>query len=128
LAAIYARYRPMLISWAYHCCAHTASADSADDLADQALARAWFALTPARFATFASLPQLLGYLRACVATTVIDSARAQAAADRASQKLQTQAPQRRSSASWLLSTARRYGRRRWPSSPPRLSASYWSRA
>ena len=91
-AAIHARYRPLLISWAYRCGAGTCTAESADDLADQTLARAWVALTPARFAAFPSLARLLSYLRACVATTVIDSTRAKAAAERARQALHAQAP------------------------------------
>lgn len=91
-AAIHARYRPLLISWAYRCGAGTYIAESAENLADQALARAWAALTPAHFATFPSLPQLLSYLRTCVATTAIDSTRAKAAAERACQALQTPAP------------------------------------
>jgi len=91
-AAIHARYRPLLISWAYRCGAGTYTAESADDIADQALARAWVALTPAHFAAFPSLARLLSYLRACVATTVIDSIRAKAAAERAQQALDTPAP------------------------------------
>jgi hypothetical protein len=91
-AAIHAHYRPLLVSWAYHSGAGTCTAESAGDLADQALARAWVALTPARFAAFASLPRLLSYLRACVATTVIDSTRAQAYAERAPESIRTQAP------------------------------------
>jgi DNA-directed RNA polymerase specialized sigma24 family protein len=85
-------YRPLLISWAYRCGAGTYTAESADDIADQALARAWVALTPAHFAAFAALAQLLSYLRACVATTVIDSTRAKAAAERARPALDTNAP------------------------------------
>jgi hypothetical protein len=91
-AAIHACYRPLLISWAYRCGAGTDTAESADDIADQALARAWAVLTPAHFAAFASLAQLLSYLRACVATTVIDSTRAKAATEHAQQALHTNAP------------------------------------
>jgi DNA-directed RNA polymerase specialized sigma24 family protein len=91
-AAIHARYRPLLIAWAYHCGAGTCITESADDVADQALTRAWAALTPAHFAAFPSLARLLGYLRTCVATTVIDGTRARAAAERALQALPTNAP------------------------------------
>jgi len=91
-AAIHACYRPLLISWAYRCGAGTYIAELAEHLADQALARAWAALTPAHFAAFPSLAQLLSYLRACVATTAIDCTRAKAAAERARQALHTQAP------------------------------------
>jgi hypothetical protein len=91
-AAIHACYRPLLISWAYSCDAGMRTAESADDIADQALARARVTLTPAQFAAFPSLVQLLSYLRACVATTVLDSTRAKAAAERARQALHTNAP------------------------------------
>jgi len=91
-AAIHARYRRLLVAWAYRHGARVGLTDCAEDLADQALARAWAALTPARFAEFPSLARLLSYLRACVATTVIDSARAQASRERVAQQLQFSAP------------------------------------
>lgn len=76
-AAVHARYRPLLISWAVRCSARAPFVEQYDDIADQALARAWIALTPDHFASFSSLARLLSYLRACVNTTVIDSVRAQ---------------------------------------------------
>jgi DNA-directed RNA polymerase specialized sigma24 family protein len=91
-AAIHACYRSLLLSWAYRCGAGIRTADSAEDIADQALARAWLALKPADFDAFPSLARLLGYLRTCVATTVIDSTRTRAAAERAEQALQILAP------------------------------------
>jgi DNA-directed RNA polymerase specialized sigma24 family protein len=75
---IYVRYRALLIFWAARCNARMSSPESPGDIADQALARAWAALTPERFANFRSLSQLLAYLRTCVVTTAIDSARTQA--------------------------------------------------
>src|SRR6266508_2522392 len=74
-SAINAHYRPLLVSWATRCSAHASSGERADDIADQALARAWAALTPEGFAKFPSLARLLSYLRTCVVTTAIDSAR-----------------------------------------------------
>jgi DNA-directed RNA polymerase specialized sigma24 family protein len=82
-ATIHMRYRALLTSWAYRCGASTRTYEAAADLADQALSRAWAALTPDRFAAFSSLGQLLGYLRSCVTTTVIDCVRAQASSERA---------------------------------------------
>lgn len=76
-AAVHARYRPLLISWAVRYSARAPIAERYDDIADQALARAWIALTPDSFARFSSLARLLSYLRACVNTTVIDSLRGQ---------------------------------------------------
>ena len=77
-SAIYTRYRPLLIAWVRRCDSYAHSSEPADDIADQAFTRAWAALTPERFAEFPSLARLLGYLRACVATTVIDDVRSQA--------------------------------------------------
>jgi DNA-directed RNA polymerase specialized sigma24 family protein len=81
-AAIHTRFRPLLVAWAHRCCAKMHIVDCYDDIADHALARAWVALTPARFMAFPTLAKLLAYLRACVTTTAIDCVRAQIAAER----------------------------------------------
>jgi DNA-directed RNA polymerase specialized sigma24 family protein len=82
-AAIHTCYRPLLVSWARRSCARVRIAESVDDIADRALARAWVALTPASFTDFLTLAKLLAYLRTCVTSTAIDCARMQAAAERA---------------------------------------------
>jgi hypothetical protein len=82
-----ARYRRLLLSWARDCSARMAVVESYEDLADHALARAWMALSPARFANFPSLGAVLAYLRACVTAAVVDCARAEAAMDRMIGKL-----------------------------------------
>jgi len=76
-ATIVDRYRPQMIAWANHCCARMPIHELPADIADQALARAWAALSSARFEAFHSLAALLGYLRTCVMTTAIDHAREQ---------------------------------------------------
>lgn len=81
------RYRPLLIAWAVYCSARTTIIEHCDDIADQALARAWKAISPARFAQFQSLAGLLAYLRTCVTAVVIDYARTQRAIERAIHKL-----------------------------------------
>jgi DNA-directed RNA polymerase specialized sigma24 family protein len=86
-AAIAARYRSLMIAWAARCPAVHAAGECCEDLADQALARAWMALTPERFARFPSLAALLAYLRACVTATVIDAARSRSAYDRTFQHI-----------------------------------------
>src|SRR6266508_410502 len=50
-ATIAERYRHLLISWAVRCPAAQEAGEFYDDLADRALARAWAALSPERFAT-----------------------------------------------------------------------------
>lgn len=86
--AIVTRYRSLLMSWAASCSSKLWINERHDDIADQALTRAWLALTPERFAGFASLPALLAYLHTCVTATVIDHARAQAARQRTMQQIE----------------------------------------
>src|SRR5262245_46343986 len=90
--AIAARYRRLLIAWAVQCQAARAAAEPCEDLADRALARAWAALSPDRFAAFPSLSALLAYLRACVTATAIDAARARRGYERAVQYSQCSDP------------------------------------
>jgi hypothetical protein len=82
------RYRPLLAAWASRCSASATLTESYDDLADQAFARAWSALSPERFASFPTLAALLAYMRACVTTTVIDHARSELSRDRLEQSIQ----------------------------------------
>jgi hypothetical protein len=88
-----ARYRPLLAAWAARASARARIGERCEDIADQAIARAWAALAPERFAAFPSLGALLAYLRACVTAVVIDGARAQAAHERIAQRLVASAPQ-----------------------------------
>ena len=85
---IHARYRALLIAWAHHTSAATEIGEGYEDIADQAFARAWMALSPDHFAQFPHLAGLLAYLHACVTAVAIDYARAQAARRRVFQKLE----------------------------------------
>jgi DNA-directed RNA polymerase specialized sigma24 family protein len=89
--AIHRRYRALLIAWASRYGSAARLGELPEDIADQAFARAWMALTPQHFATFAGLAQLLAYLRTCVATTVIDGARSQLASERRRQQIHERA-------------------------------------
>ena len=82
-AMITTHYRRLMIMWAARCPAAQAGGEYCQDLADQALARAWAALSPEHFAAFPNLAALLAYLRTCVVTTAIDAIRSQARYDRA---------------------------------------------
>jgi DNA-directed RNA polymerase specialized sigma24 family protein len=84
-AEIVVRYRRLLIGWAGQCSARVRIAEEGDDIADQAFARAWRALSSAQFATFPNLAALLAYLRTCVAAVVIDLNRSQSVYERAQQ-------------------------------------------
>jgi DNA-directed RNA polymerase specialized sigma24 family protein len=80
-------YQPVLMHWANQSCASMAIDESSRNLADQAFARAWAALTPVYFDKFTSLAALLAYLRTCVTSVAIDCARAQTARSRLREKL-----------------------------------------
>jgi DNA-directed RNA polymerase specialized sigma24 family protein len=86
-AEIAARYRPLLIAWASKFGAALRTGERCDDLADQALARAWMALSPEHFANFPGMGALIAYLRTCVMTTVIDIERARVARERTCYRL-----------------------------------------
>jgi DNA-directed RNA polymerase specialized sigma24 family protein len=75
-------YRTMMVAWARRCHVADLSGECYEDLADEALARAWKALSPERFTRFPNLAALLAYLRTCVTATVIDAARARTSFER----------------------------------------------
>lgn len=78
-SVIHARYGQLLCSWARRSTLFDVAQESSEDIASEALARAWLALTPERFLDFTDMRALMAYLRACVTSTVIDSARRQRA-------------------------------------------------
>jgi len=86
-AALCTCYQPLLMHWANQSCASMAIDESSRDLADQAFARAWAALTPLCFGTFANLAALLAYLRTCVTSVALDCVRAQTARSRLREQL-----------------------------------------
>src|SRR6188768_4313383 len=71
-------YRGLLAAWAAQSSARSLIAEPPEDIADQAFARAWAALSLAQFSAFPHIASLLAYLRTCVRATVIDHAREQA--------------------------------------------------
>jgi DNA-directed RNA polymerase specialized sigma24 family protein len=86
-----ARYRPLLVAWANRYGGDRLVGERCDDVADQALARAWKALSPTRFTAFPTLAAVLAYLQICVKAVVIDCIRAQSARQRLGQKLEANA-------------------------------------
>lgn len=83
--AIAEQYRGLMIAWAARCWATAPSGESPESIADQALTRAWLALSRRGSAAFPNRAAFLAYVRTCVVHTAIDAARAHAA--------QTWAPQ-----------------------------------
>lgn len=88
-AEIYVRYRSLLITWSNRFLAALLVDERSDDIADQAFARAWMALSPECFVRFSNLSKLLAYLRTCVAAVAIDCSRSQSARERAMKKLES---------------------------------------
>ena len=88
-ADIAQHYRGLLAAWAAQSSAHAMCAELPGDIADQALARAWAALSSARFSAFPHIATLMAYLRACVRATLIDQVREQASQLRAVQSLES---------------------------------------
>ena len=92
LADIVAWYRPLLIAWAHQKIDTTPIEESCADIADEALARAWSALATSGLDSFPSLAAVLGYLRTCVSSVVVDRVRNQAGSARLLARIET-APQ-----------------------------------
>jgi DNA-directed RNA polymerase specialized sigma24 family protein len=86
-ADISRHYRGLLAAWANQSSTRNIIAEPPEDIADQAFARAWAALSSARFTAFPHIASLLAYLRACVRATMIDQAREQAGQLRAVQSI-----------------------------------------
>ena len=82
-------YRGLLAAWAAQSRARGLIAEQPEDIADQAFARAWAALSSAHFSAFPHIASLLAYLRTCVRATVIDHAREQAGQLRALQSIES---------------------------------------
>lgn len=84
---IHRRYHSLMVAWARQSSVASTLTEHYEDIADQAFARAWSAMTPARFADFPNLAALLAYLRSCVSTVIIDMVRAQATRERTYKRL-----------------------------------------
>ena len=84
-------YRGLLAAWAAQSRARGLIDEQPEDIADQAFARAWAALSSAHFSTFPHIASLLAYLRTCVRATIVDHARDQAGQLRAVQSIESAA-------------------------------------
>jgi DNA-directed RNA polymerase specialized sigma24 family protein len=92
LADVIAWYRPLLIAWARQKLANMPVEEPYADIADEAFARAWSALVASGLDTFPGLASVLGYLRSCVGSVVIDRARSQSSSTRIMMRMETSAP------------------------------------
>jgi hypothetical protein len=78
---VYQHYSSLVEGWVRRCGAFSQSGESSDFFVAGAFAKFWRAVTPERFADFATLAALLHYLHLCTTSVVIDSVRAQSWAE-----------------------------------------------
>lgn len=78
---IFNHYRSLVESWVRRSGAFASSGETSEYFVVSAFTRFWQAVTPERFASFASLASLLHYLQLCAGCVVIDSVRAQSWAE-----------------------------------------------
>jgi DNA-directed RNA polymerase specialized sigma24 family protein len=75
-AAVLAQYQGLVLAYVRrHPWAASTSADN-DDRVNRTFARFWQAVGPERFALFLDLPALLGYLKTCVHSVIVNEIRA----------------------------------------------------
>jgi DNA-directed RNA polymerase specialized sigma24 family protein len=72
---IYAQYRPLVAGWVQRHPLFPAVDGELEEFVLVAFEKMWKALTPKKFEDFSELKALLGYLRMCVHSAVVDSAR-----------------------------------------------------
>jgi len=78
---VYTHYSPLVESWVRRSGAFVGSGESSEFFVGAAFTKFWRAVSPERFATFATLAALLSYLQLCTGSVVIDSVRAQSWAE-----------------------------------------------
>ena len=78
---VYSHYSPLVESWVRRSGAFVGSGESSEFFVGAAFTKFWRAVSPERFATFATLAALLAYLQLCTSSVVIDSVRAQSWAE-----------------------------------------------
>jgi len=83
---VFRQYRSLVERWVRNNAAFDASGESSEDLAVEAFARFWHAISPALFERFLTAAALLQYLHMCAGCVVIDKARARTAARLASEQ------------------------------------------
>ena len=74
---LYAQYRTLVAYWVHCSGALASSGESTEFFVTAAFIRFWKAVTPERFPLFTGLSALLGYLRKCAISAVIESTRVQ---------------------------------------------------
>ena len=73
---LYSQYTPLITVWVRRHPAFLSTGQEAEDFVDLALARIWTTLTPEKFGRFSNLASVLGYLKRCVNSVIMDAVRA----------------------------------------------------
>ncbi len=74
--AIYQQYEPQVTKWVLRHPSFSATGESADYFVNLAFLRLWTAITPAKFAEFSDIREVMRYLQLCVHSVIIDYLRA----------------------------------------------------
>jgi DNA-directed RNA polymerase specialized sigma24 family protein len=77
--AVVARYRGLVICWTRRSRAAALLEDDAEYWVNRTFERFWVAVTPARFQHFSALAAVLGYLRLCAHSVLLDALRSERA-------------------------------------------------
>jgi len=73
---IYQQYEPQVTKWVLRHPSFTDTGESADYFVNLAFLRLWSAMTPAKFAKFSDIREVMRYLQLCVHSVIIDYLRA----------------------------------------------------
>lgn len=74
-AYLYTRYQPLVAGWIERHPSFTTSGEETTYFTNRAFEKMWQAIKPEKFARFHDLKALLGYLKLCTASVIIDHAR-----------------------------------------------------
>jgi hypothetical protein len=72
---LYRTYQPLVYKWINSHPAFEASGEELDYFTNRTFDKIWFSVTPAKFNNFKELSALLGYLKMCAGSVIIDHAR-----------------------------------------------------
>ena len=73
---VYQQYEPQVIKWVMRHPSFPSVGESADYFVNLAFLRLWTAITPAKFAEFSDIREVMRYLQLCVHSVIIDYLRA----------------------------------------------------
>jgi len=72
---LYRTYQPLVFKWINNHPAFEDSGEEVDYFANRTFDKIWFSISPAKFSNFKELNALLGYLKMCVGSVILDHVR-----------------------------------------------------